>query len=377
MVSGRRVKEEEYYEIGRKVGLIYKGGYTGSARAKILWECETCGATFEKRYDNVKSGQGCPVCSMKEAGRKSALKTRKPLSEYIEFGNSIGLEYLSGYPCSTVDPVMWRCVDCGEIREISLNALKSTPNCQECNTLRGLWKIIPEEQYHELAKEKGIVFAGGYTESTKDNVSWFCPVCKNEWQATYSNIKQHNGCPQCSRQRAADKLRLPESAYYELAENRGLEYLGGYTGQTDEHVKWRCLECNTVLELSYNTVYKGSGCSACSSYVNGVKASKIQIAIAEMMQGEVNYQVGSRYIDIALVDKHIAIEFDCWYWHGDQIEKDRARAQEIIDAGWQVLAIKGNSEMPTKEQIDRALEQLDGYGELVMPDWGVGKFFNR
>jgi very-short-patch-repair endonuclease len=71
----------------------------------------------------------------------------------------------------------------------------------------------------------------------------------------------------------------------------------------------------------------------------------------------------------------IAIEYDSWFWHGDNQNYDRQRDEELVEAGWRVLRIKSNALLPTHEQIDAAIARLiagEDQVEIVLEDWGQG-----
>jgi very-short-patch-repair endonuclease len=110
--------------------------------------------------------------------------------------------------------------------------------------------------------------------------------------------------------------------------------------------------------------------------VNGAKLSKQQMVVAEILGAQVNYSPGAsrRYIDCALPDQKIAVEYDGWYWHGHRVQEDYERAQELINDGWRVLSIKSGNEYPSAEQLEEAVEQLGDYPyiELILSDWGNG-----
>lgn len=362
------VPESKYHMVGEEKGYIYQGGYTGRVDDnRVLWECIKCGLVFHAEYRNIQHDKGCPKCAIE--------KHRISEKQYRARAKKLDVEYLRGYTGYIKDKVWWRCPKCKlEWKEkyYDTNRAGGCPHCKRENP--GL-KRITEEQYHRLGNERGCPYIGGYTGSTKDRVQWTCPDCNNVWQASYNQIqKSKRGCClPCSYKRKADKLRLPELDYHKLAASRGIAYLGGYTGKTSDPVCWECPECRNRWETSYAVIYNGGCCPVCSSLVNGVKASKPQLQIADMLDGEANYPVGSRYVDVALVDKKVAIEYDCWFWHGDKTEEDRERAQEIINEGWSVLAIKTNAKIPTKQQILDAIEQLEGYSEIILDDWGKGK----
>lgn len=67
-----RTKEEyEYYQLAEKVGIEYLGGYTGGVLRPVKWKCSN-GHTWSARYDNIRSGKRCPVCSESHGERTIA-----------------------------------------------------------------------------------------------------------------------------------------------------------------------------------------------------------------------------------------------------------------------------------------------------------------
>lgn len=368
----RSTPEEQYLFLADKLNVVYEAGYTGQTNSKVKWRCPVCGYRWESSYRVMRSkrvGHGCPNCARD--------KQRIPEKDYYSLGTKRGFVYLGGYTGRTADPVSWRCPK-GHEWEARYNSIKhSKTNCPICSrqeTARSTKNAteaqrISEEQYRTLGKECGLEYLGGYTGYVKDNVSWRWIECGHDFEACYSRVSYYDlHCPICHHASS-----LPESSYYELAEQSNLEYVSGYTGRTnDSSVLWRCRDCGNEWNTSYGVIYNGGGCPACANMFNGVRASKQQIEIAETLNGEINYKIGRRYADIALLDRRVVIEYDCWYWHRNKIEEDRERAQEIIDEGWKVLSIKSNSNIPTLEQLITAIAKLDTYGELVLNDWGNG-----
>ena len=48
---------------------------------------------------------------------------------------------------------------------------------------------------------------------------------------------------------------------------------------------------------------------------------------------------------------------------------------EMIAAGWRVLRVRSNTQLPTREQLDAAIDRLlagENHVEIVLDDWGVG-----
>lgn len=104
--------------------------------------------------------------------------------------------------------------------------------------------------------------------------------------------------------------------------------------------------------------------------------SKPQLALHEMLGGELNFPAKRYHIDIALFDspQKIAVEYDCWYYHERQRTKaiDEKRDQYLLEQGWHILRIKSGTDIPTMNQLDEVLARLrgtDAYGEIILPDW--------
>lgn len=109
--------------------------------------------------------------------------------------------------------------------------------------------------------------------------------------------------------------------------------------------------------------------------VNGVQVSKPQRQLCEMLDGKLNYPCGSYKIDVALLNKMIAVEYDCWFWHGDRQEHDLQRDNDLLAAGWKILHVKTNKLFPSQQEIEDAIAQLEAGKskiEVELDDWGKG-----
>lgn len=58
-------------------------------------------------------------------------------------------------------------------------------------------------------------------------------------------------------------------------------------------------------------------------------------------------------LDIAIPNKKIALEYDCWYWHQDE-ERDKARDEILSKNGWKIFRFKDR--IPTKKEIKKILK---------------------
>lgn len=121
------------------------------------------------------------------------------------------------------------------------------------------------ERYHALAQEKGIRWIGLEVPSRLDRKTrWRCGE-GHEWGASFVTIKRsnRNGCFVCFNKVRARPSR-PDSDYHELARQRGIEWLGPYTGNTGDRTRWRC-EAGHEYATTYHTIQssKGNGCQRC------------------------------------------------------------------------------------------------------------------
>lgn len=118
-----------------------------------------------------------------------------------------------------------------------------------------------------------------------------------------------------------------------------------------------------IMELEYfrNKILK-------SFTKNGTSpTSSMQIQISNIIKdvyGEDNVKdnvpCGSCLLDVELNYNNylIDIEYDGMYWHKGKEERDRRRNYYVIKKGYKVLRIRSNNELPTKEQIIKAVDYL-------------------
>lgn len=105
--------------------------------------------------------------------------------------------------------------------------------------------------------------------------------------------------------------------------------------------------------------------------------SGMQRRLADLLEGEINHRIGRRCIDVAIERDgvRIAAEYDAWYFHGGQGEKDESRDRDLAAQGWHVLRIRSAYTLPSLEELEAAVSRLVAGEErvvLTLPDWGVG-----
>lgn len=231
---------------------------------------------------------------------------------------------------------------------------------------------MKKDAYHALAKRRWFSWVGEHPKNTKIPTEWQCSK-GHRWLARYSTIQHGSGCPQCDRE--LNYISLED--YYALAKERGFIWNGDLPKNSHANSEWRCVSDHTWM-ATYKNIKSGCGCPNClNSRINGIKSSKPQQAIFDMLGGIQNHKIGRLSIDIALQlpTTNIAVEFDGWYFHGNRLEHDKERSQSLNDAGWKVVSIKAGKLIPSLDVIQDAIYRLlagSDYEEIIMPDWEKG-----
>ena len=131
------------------------------------------------------------------------------------------------------------------------------------------------------------------------------------------------------------------------------------------------------------TIGNVRSCGNCKLKRNGLTTSFKALDLHKMLnnKGMHNYTTlrngKSRIcIDIAYVlnANKIAIEYDEWYWHGHKQDQDKKRMAKLRRNGWKTLRIKASKNLPSQEQLDKAIHKL-AYTDtksatITLPNWG-------
>lgn len=113
---------------------------------------------------------------------------------------------------------------------------------------------------------------------------------------------------------------------------------------------------------------------------NGRRVSVAQRKVAELVDGSLNYKCQKYFIDVAVfIDGiKVAIEYDSWYHHSE--DNNIQRDLTLWRNDWRVIHIKANGKVPTKRQLNNAIERaVRGLvtQEIVLADWGKGVVFDK
>ena len=75
---------------------------------------------------------------------------------------------------------------------------------------------------------------------------------------------------------------------------------------------------------------------------------------------ELNYPCGRCLLDcMVIIDgMKIDVEFDGEFWHKNKEHADRKRNYFVLSQGYKIIRILGNRAIPSKQEIENAVNQL-------------------
>jgi len=141
---------------------------------------------------------------------------------------------------------------------------------------------------------------------------------------------------------------------------------------------YNCIcNCGKESTVYHSNLFSGDtqSCGNCKNYKNGVRFSIPQQKICESVVGELNYKVNNIFIDIALIEDKVAIEYDEWYWHKNKHDKDCARVNRLLNQEWKVITIRAHQNLPDIQVLETAIKEAklakNKYWQIItLEGWG-------
>ncbi|HEX6370862.1 MAG TPA: zinc-ribbon domain-containing protein [Longimicrobium sp.] len=368
-------KPADYRAMAGRRNAVWLGPEVRNANTRTGWECLACGRRWIAIYNSLQRGTGCPDCGVR---RRAALQVLRP-EAYHALAERRGFRWIGEYPGSARRKTEWRCGR-GHVWRTTYERLAGGRGCPACAKAGHEARCARDrhrgEDYRAAGEKAGLEWLGPLPRSAHGKTKWRCRGCGREWSASFHKLTQGRACPRCRLDRRNAASRTPPERYHALAAGRGFKWLGPHPRQYAHHTRWRCPKGHEWL-ASYVCVAGGAGCHECQDRVNGMPVSGMQRRLADLLEGEINHRIGRRCIDVAVErgGVRIAAEYDAWYFHGGQQEKDEERDRALIARGWRVLRIRSAYSLPSSEDLEGAVARLVAGEErvvLTLPDWGVG-----
>lgn len=360
----KHLSEDHYHAAAAKRGFKWVGTGVPSALEKTEWQCGK-GHIWKAPYHDVSRRNGCPYCSG---------QVPKTAGDYARVAHERGLFWIGTLPSGIHKKTRWQCLHGHQWDQTYSNITHNKSNCPICSDIaHGNRRRFTADHYHALAARRGFKWLGSDVPANiETHTLWECQR-GHQWEAVYGNIKK-TGCPECAMPLRGESLRHNTDAYHRLAQQRGYTWEGAVIPDNNRtKTAWRCNRGHR-FSMTYGNLQQGISCPLCRDYVNGAAVSKPQVALHRLLGGTLNYPVNRYRIDIALIenDIHIAIEYDCWYWHQYAAARDGKRDRILLSQGWRILRIKSGTLLPSVEALDTALTTLRHgaqYQELILNDW--------
>jgi very-short-patch-repair endonuclease len=351
-----RRQPAEYHLLAAERGFKWLGPTVSSSKAKTEWEC-TSGHRWPSTYNRIDQGSGCRQCSG---------LTPLTSSGFHALAASRGFVWLGNEPINSRTRTKWQCSRGHEL-PTSYSSISGGSGCPDC--AGNLRKTV--EEFVRLAGERGFLWHGPLVANSKTKTEWECTE-GHRWPAPFNAVQQGSGCLECTG-------RLPKvpDDYRRLATERGFVWDEIVVANTSEKAKWKCAR-DHWFSSAYSTVQAGHGCPYCLDMVNGAKVSKNQRLLCEMLGGELNgAKVGRFTIDVVkqVGNLKIAIEYDTWFFHSVNLERDRRKDQVLLKDGWRIVRVRTENLLPTLAQLDEAIAALvagEKYVDIELADWGIG-----
>jgi len=352
--------EKDYYNLANKFGFIWIGEkLPKNVMTKTWWECKK-GHEWKATYSGIQRGGGCPYCSK---------KIRKTRNDYHILANKNNFRWLGkSLPKNVKTKTLWEDLSDGRLFRLSYSSILGSSGKPYCSK-----RLIKNtSDYHKLAEFRKFKWVGkDLPKNAMTKTLWECER-GHKWLAKYNDIFCNgSGCPYCAK--CAKKVEID---YYSLANKYNFVWIGEKLPKnTNIKTKWLCLKCGHIREVTYSSIQQGKGCPYCKNMINGVLVSKPQIKLNDLLCGSLNYPEGRYHIDVAIMreSQKIAVEYDCWYWHNGNEERDVKRDRLLIFHGWKVLRVKSGRLLPTRKQLKTAINYLlktnNKIYNLYLEDW--------
>lgn len=247
---------------------LIEGSWGGRTAVHSMFRClrEGCGHVWSAKFNNIKSGYGCPKCAghilVTEQEAREWLRLNRPTIAITENGWGGGASKVSHFKC--LNP------GCGYEWSAKFANVKYKGGCYRCS---GRMLLSEREARDWLAKNRPEIglLDGGWGGSATAKSTFCClnDGCGHHWEKSFVNIKHGYGCPKCGRILAALHRSLSEEEVRSwLALYRPAIALApnGYIGSATGISTFVCLRegCGHTWESSFIKIRQTKGCPSCT-----------------------------------------------------------------------------------------------------------------
>jgi len=319
-------------------------GVSAYSGIKVWWKCpKGDDHEWKTAVRNRSYGNGCPVCSGRQAARLNSLATLKP--ELAKQWHPTKNGNLTAYDVkpSSNKKVWWKCPEGADHEWKTAIAHRSTgQGCPICSGYKVVKSTSIATVNPELAKEwhptkNGKLTASEVGPGSGTKVWWKCHEDDDhEWQAIVSNRTKGSGCPICSKLMIIPSNSLsilnPELAKeWHPTKNGKLTPFNVGVGSTKK-VWWRC---NTWKDHEWQAPpgrrSGGTGCPFCTN-PSSTPELRIFSELKTIFPSALHRKkINGHEVDILIPELNIAIEYDGEFWHRKKQKQDLRKNEMLKD----------------------------------------------
>ncbi|HFI7320499.1 TPA: GIY-YIG nuclease family protein [Escherichia coli] len=221
-----------------------------NVNTKVLCRCKVCSHEWMVKPANLKSGSGCPKCSL--------LRMRLSHKEHVAAIAKVNpnVEVLESIVGAAIK-VLCRCKVCNYEWKTKPANLKSGRGCPKCS--RHI-KLSHNEHVAAITKARTNIEILGEIVHSDKKVLCRCKVCSYEWMGRPADLKRGKNCPKCG---GTLKLSHKEQVAAIAKVNPNVEVLENIVGNHTK-VLCRCKVCNHEWSPTPNGLKHGRGCPKCA-----------------------------------------------------------------------------------------------------------------
>jgi len=251
-----RFGPDDYDKLAAQLGVFWLRGDIGNSQTKTTWSCSV-GHFWDSTYANLRQSGACPHCR-----KATRLRQRKSLGAECEsVAHQRNFRWLGPDIQTKRERTRWRCESDHEWESVFGEIVRGS-GCPTCARLeRAQAARLKSADYEALARQKGITWIGPLVSATNIKTEWVCSQ-RHHWLAQYNNILHDMGCPKCASHRKSEKRRLKAADYHNLAQEKGLAWLGPEVRLTKDKTWWQCSELHK-WEATYQRA-RVTGCVLCN-----------------------------------------------------------------------------------------------------------------
>ena len=252
-----------------------------------------------------------------------------------------------------------KCNRCGWEWSPAATSLLRRHGCPQC---AGVKQKNHQEFVEELrSKRDDVIIISPYVKALQKSKFKFLK-CGHECEITPAHILSGRGCPVCSFARRGASQRLTMSIFLERlhAIDPNLVILGnGKYINNRTHIPLICKACGKEYNIRPHDILSYHGCPNChksntSYFEKFIYHSFIHILGKSHVISRDKTVIGAE-LDIYLPGLKAAIEPGSWYWHKNQLEKDRNKHLLCENKGIRLITIYDRYNNTTTIPFDHCL----------------------